>query len=67
MVRALYLLLFLLVSLVTVSQTKVITGFIKDSHSEEPIPFASVQLKKSGIGKLADSAGRFFLSGSPEN
>ncbi|WP_407523450.1 DUF5686 family protein [Lacibacter sp. MH-610] len=44
-----------------VAQTKIIAGLIKDSHSEEPIPFASVQMKNSGIGKLSDSAGRFFL------
>lgn len=34
-------------------------GFIKDTHSDEAIPFASVQFKNSGIGKLSDSAGNF--------
>ncbi|MBX9784846.1 MAG: DUF5686 and carboxypeptidase regulatory-like domain-containing protein [Chitinophagaceae bacterium] len=43
------------------SQSKVISGYIKDSHSEEPIPFASVLLKTSGIGKLSDSSGHFSL------
>lgn len=45
-----------------VAQSKVITGFIKDQHSNEPVPFASVSFKKSGIGKLADSSGTFSLS-----
>src|SRR4051812_2857282 len=42
-------------------QTKVIIGQIRDQHSAEPVPFASVQFKRSGIGKLADSAGTFIL------
>ncbi len=51
---------FLLFSVtVTFAQTKVISGIIKDSHSDEAIPFASVVLKKSGFGKLSDSAGGF--------
>jgi hypothetical protein len=59
MLKALFFSLALLMSTCVVSQNKVISGIIKDSHSEEPIPFASVQIKKSGIGKLSDSAGRF--------
>ncbi len=43
------------------SQTKIISALIKDSHSDEVIPFASVLLKKSKIGKLSDSAGRFII------
>lgn len=43
------------------AQTKIIKGIIKDIHSDERVPFASVQLKKSGIGKLTDSAGQFTL------
>jgi len=38
---------------------KTITGIVKDSHSEERIPFASVSFKRSTIGKLTDSAGTF--------
>ena len=41
------------------AQQKSISGVVKDIHSEEPIPFASVQFKNSGIGKLTDSAGTF--------
>lgn len=54
------------ISTCSFAQSKVIAGYIKDSHSEEPIPFASVQLKKTGIGRLSDSAGRFFLRVSTE-
>ncbi len=52
---------FILLVTFTFAQTKVITGIIKDSHSDEPIPFASVVLKKSGFGKLSDSAGGFVF------
>jgi len=44
------------------AQSKVISGIIKDSHSDEPIPFASVVLKNSGFGKLSDSSGGFVFS-----
>jgi hypothetical protein len=43
------------------AQTKVLKGIIKDQHSGEQVPFASVYFKKSGIGKLADSAGSFIF------
>ena len=43
------------------AQTKIISGIIKDSHSDEPIPFASVVLKNTSIGKLSDSAGMFMF------
>jgi hypothetical protein len=55
---------FLLSSLLFISsnaQTKVLKGIIKDQHSGEQVPFASVYFKKSGIGKLADSAGSFIF------
>ncbi len=38
---------------------KSIRGFVKDAHSEEPIPFASVIFKNTSIGVLSDSAGFF--------
>ncbi len=40
-------------------QKKIISGVVKDSHSEEPVPFASVLFKNTKIGKLSDSAGGF--------
>jgi hypothetical protein len=43
------------------AQPRIISGKIQDVHSGEPVPFASVQLKLSGTGKLADSAGNFTL------
>ena len=39
----------------------VIKGVVKDVHSDERVPFASLQLKKSGSGNLTDSAGHFIL------
>jgi len=41
------------------SQTKVLRGVIRDGHSDERVPFASMHFKVSGIGKLTDSAGNF--------
>ena len=41
------------------AQQKIISGTVKDSHSEELVPFASVFFKNTSIGKLTDSAGFF--------
>ncbi len=51
------------------AQTKIISGIVKDSHSDERIPFASISLKHLGIGKLSDSSGAFVirLHAFPEN
>ena len=48
---------------------KIITGHIRDQHSGEPVPFASVQFKRSGAGKQADSSGGFvlFMPGSTKD
>ncbi len=41
------------------AQKKRISGTVKDTHSEEKIPFASISFKNTTIGKLTDSAGSF--------
>src|SRR6476619_6254855 len=41
------------------AQSKILKGIIKDQHSDERIPFASVHFQKSGAGKLSDSSGAF--------
>src|SRR6185436_6492289 len=38
---------------------KIISGIVKDSHSDERIPFASITFTGTHIGKLTDSAGTF--------
>ena len=43
------------------AQTKILKGIIKDSHSGERVPFASMRFKRAGTGKLSDSAGTFFF------
>lgn len=43
------------------AQSKRISGIVKDSHSEEAVPFASVAFQKTTVGQLTDSAGRFSL------
>ena len=51
------------------SQSKIISGIVKDSHSEERIPFASVSFKNSTVGKLTDSSGAFsfYLNNWPSD
>lgn len=57
------LLVFLLICpFVTWGQKKIIAGIVKDNHSEEPVPFSSVQFKGTTIGKLSDSSGRFSFT-----
>ncbi len=51
--------LFILIGNHATSQSKLIRGIIKDQHSDERIPFASIHFIKSGSGKLADSSGAF--------
>ena len=43
------------------AQVKILKGIVKDQHSDERISFASLHFKKSGAGKLADSAGSFIF------
>jgi hypothetical protein len=43
----------------SVAQSKNIDGVVRDTHSEEPVPFASVSFRNSTIGKLTDSSGTF--------
>jgi hypothetical protein len=70
----LYNCVFLLVAVLLITETagaqkKIITGTIKDSHSEERIPFASISFKNSTVGKLSDSVGvfSFFLEKWPSD
>ncbi len=49
----------LLLSKQVSAQPKRISGKVKDSHSEEAIPFASVSFQNTRIGQLTDSAGGF--------
>ncbi len=56
-----FLLLLLVSALPAYSQQKIIKGTIKDSHSDELIPFASMRFKTSAGGRLSDSAGHFIF------
>ncbi|MEO7924063.1 MAG: DUF5686 family protein [Chitinophagaceae bacterium] len=63
-------LIALLATFVPVSgQTKILSGIVQDSHSEERIPFASVSFKNSTVGKLSDSSGSFtfYLTNWPSD
>jgi hypothetical protein len=57
-----WMLLFLIpVFYVSNAQTKTLKGLIKDSHSDEIVPFASMRLIGNGGGRLSDSAGEFVF------
>jgi hypothetical protein len=60
---------FLSLAVTVDAQKKIISGLIRDYHSDEPIPFASVVFKGSTTGALTDSAGRFafFLNHWPSD
>ena len=61
MVTRVILILFTLIihNSITQAQVKVIEGRVKDGHSDEMLPFASVRFKNSSIGKTTDSSGAF--------
>ena len=60
-IRSLYIFLIFLFlpGMFALSQRKILEGVVKDAHSEEPIPFASLQFINSTVGKLSDSSGTF--------
>lgn len=63
----LFFLCFLLFASQLTGQVKIIEGRIKDQHSEETVPFASVRFIISGTGRLADSSGAFMIRAAAEN
>src|SRR4030095_16571920 len=59
---SIFLLFLFLPGMFALSQRKILAGILKDAHSDEPIPFASMQFINSTIGKLSDSSGRFIFN-----
>lgn len=57
----LFIIPFLVSAFFSLAQTKIISGQVKDIHSEELIPFASVKFIHTTTGNLTDSAGVFNL------
>ena len=57
-----FLLFLLLPGISVLSQRKILAGVVKDAHSDEPVPFASLQFINSTIGKLSDSSGAFLFN-----
>jgi len=57
-----FFLLLLLLHGVTSGQNIIIQGQIKDKHTDEPIPFATVIFQRTGKGVMADSSGNFILN-----
>ena len=62
--KILSLLIAALLSVVAYSQNRQITGRILDDKGD-PIPFATIKVKKSSVGTSADEAGNFKLSVPP--
>src|SRR6187402_1530483 len=60
-IRSLYIFLIFLFlpGMFALSQRKILAGVVKDAHSDEPIPFASLQFLNTTVGKLSDSSGKF--------
>src|SRR5258706_850852 len=57
-----FIFLFLILagfSAITQAQKKIMSGIIKDEHSEEGVPFASIQFKNTPVGRYTDSSGKF--------
>ncbi len=55
-------LLFLSAINPSLAQVKQVLGVIRDTHSDETIPFASIRFAHSTFGKLSDSAGTFHIT-----
>jgi hypothetical protein len=67
--KTVFILLPLVFGFFTATSQKIFNAVIKDSHSEERVPFASVQFKNTTVGKLSDSAGTvsFYLDSWPSD
>ena len=53
--------LSLIINCLSASGQKTLGGTVRDAHSEEPVPFASVSFLNTSIGTLTDSAGHFRI------
>lgn len=53
--------LSVLMSISVFAQNMTVTGTVKDSSTEEPVPFAAIQLKGTMIGGMADTDGVYSI------
>src|SRR3954471_12572256 len=60
-IRPFKILLLLLLTQSTIAQNRILKGIVKDAHSDERIPFASMQFKDQKTGRLSDSSGSFIF------
>ena len=61
-IRLFFAAMALLVSALAYGQTLNVTGTVVDSSNDEPIPFASIQLKGTMTGASTDASGNFSIS-----
>ncbi len=57
-----FIITLVLLSKISNAQTKVLAGIVKDSHSEEPVLFASVYFTKTKKGVTTNENGEFFIN-----
>ncbi len=63
-IKILFLVLTLVLNL-SLGSTGAINGFVKDETTGEPLSYASVELKNTGIGNVTNSKGYFYLGDIP--
>jgi hypothetical protein len=61
-IRLCVAILLSILSTASLAQVRTLRGIVKDTHSDELIPFATIQFTKSGFGKLTDSSGSFTIT-----
>ena len=61
-IRLCVAILLSILSTASLAQVRTLRGIVKDTHSDELIPFATIQFTKSGFGKLTDSSGTFSIT-----
>lgn len=62
--RIIIILVYILSSFSVAAVNVTVTGVVRDSISQEPVPFATVMLKGTERGVLTDDAGRYTISTS---
>ena len=59
---AVFICLLTLLTVTNSAAQKTISGIVKDAHSDEPVPFVSIQFKGTQRGAVSDTAGRFTFT-----
>ncbi|MBP5505992.1 MAG: SusC/RagA family TonB-linked outer membrane protein [Bacteroidales bacterium] len=63
--KLIFCFLFVLIGMTSFAQNVRVKGTVKDAATDEPIPFASVQIKGTHVGAASDVEGVFTISAAP--